>query len=385
MSMSAASRRNSILIAAAIAIALVAWIASGLVTGVSGPEERVAAGEQAAMRVSIITSRAEKTARKITVSARTEPDRTIELKAETEGVVVAIGAERGALVTAGQHIVDLDMRDRRARLDEAEALLRQRQVEYEAAERLRGDQFISEADLAGVEASIVSARAMVERIELDIRHTAITAPFDAVVYDRLVEIGDYVGVGDPIAQLVDTDPLIVVGNINERDVRKLTVGGTGTASVLGGPVLTGTVRYLAPVADESTRSFRVELAIPNPDRDLRAGTSAELILGAEEITAHSLSAAVLSLADDGTIGVKTVDSSNRVHFVPVEIVSSTAQGMLVTGLAPVVRIISVGQGFVTEGQTVIPVEDSDALEDPAVSPRDGAFTELERPRNERAY
>jgi multidrug efflux system membrane fusion protein len=357
MSANASSRRNSILLSAAVVVGLVLWVASGRFDG-SDVEETTIEGDAAPMRVTVQHSQATSTTRTIVSSARTEPNRWIELKAETEGQVVAIGAERGASIAAGQPIVQLDMRDREAQLTEAEALIRQRELEYQAAEKLVEDQFISEAELAGRNALLVAARAARERIALDIERTRITAPFDSVVYDRLVEIGDYVAIGDAIAELVDVDPIVVVGDINERDIGALAVGSTGRARVLAGPEVEGRIRYLAPVADESTRSFRVELEIPNPDSSLKVGTSAELLLGAESITAHEVSSGLLTLADDGTVGVKIVEGGNRVRFVAVEIAEATGGRALVTGLPAEARIITVGQGFVVDGQIVTPVEES---------------------------
>jgi multidrug efflux system membrane fusion protein len=357
MPANAKARRNSILLAAAIAVGFTLWILSGLIDGSPDSEgDRPAAAAQT-MHVTVRHSTARTTTRTITASARTEPDRAIELKAETEGRVVDIGAERGAIVAAGQSIVELDMRDRRARLAEAQALIRQRELEFEASERLLREQFISPAEQASREAELVAARAARERVELDIARTSIRAPFDAVVFDRLVEIGDYVAVGDVIAQLVDADPLIVVANINERDIGAVAVGDTGTARVLGGRPIEGEIRYLAPAAEESTRTFRLELAIPNPDFALRVGTSAELELGAEQITAHSLSPGLLTLADNGEIGVKIVDDADRVRFIPVEIAESVANAALVTGLPVEARIITQGQGFVADGQAVIADEE----------------------------
>jgi multidrug efflux system membrane fusion protein len=305
-------------------------------------------------------STAREITRTIEVSARTEPDRAVEIKAETEGRVVAVGADRGSAVTTGQTLVELDVRDRNALLAEADALIRQRELEFDAAEQLRGQQFISPAELAGREAQLIAAQAARSRIALDLEKTQIQAPFAALVYDRLVEVGDYVAIGDPIAQLVDADPLIVVGNINERDIGALEVGAIGRASILGGPVLEGSIRYIAPAADESTRSFRVELAIPNRDLALKSGTSARLLLRAEQITAHEISPGIIWLADDGAIGVKIVDSADRVRFVPIEIAESTSDSVLVTGLPVEARIITVGQGFVVDGQAVIPREAENA-------------------------
>ena len=360
MPASTSLRRNSILIAAAIAIVLAVWIASGLGGGTPADDGSRAGEDEAPMSVSVRDSREQTTRRMIEGSARTEPDRTIELKAETEGRIVAIGADRGAAVRAGQTLIEIDMRDREQRLAETTALIRQRELEHAAADRLHTEGFMSEAELAGAEALLVASQAARERIEHDIARTRIAAPFDAVVYDRLVEIGDYVGIGDPIAQLVDADPVIVVGNINERAIGQIEIGQSGKARVLGGREVEGTIRYLSPVADESTRTFRVELAVPNPDLAIRVGTSAELILGGETIKAHLVSPSVLALADDGRIGVKIVDETNHVRFIGVDSPITTSEGMFVTGLPAEARIITVGQGFVEHGQVVDPVAEAGA-------------------------
>jgi membrane fusion protein, multidrug efflux system len=363
--MTATNRKTSILIACGIALAVAVWMLSGLGrTPVAVPERSaLAAGDasDAPVRVLVQDIAARQVTREVVVSGRTKPNRAIELKAETDGAVVLLGAERGSRVDQGQRIVGLDIRDRNEQLREAEALVVQRRLESEAANRLRGQQFVSEAQIAEAQARLVSAEAARERIELDIRHTSVTAPFDAVVQDRVVEIGDYVKSGDTVAYLVDIDPIVVVGEVNERDIGHLEVGSEGTARLVGGEIVEGTIRYLAPVAADSTRTYSVELAVPNPAGAIRAGLTAELRLAADVITAHALTPALLALADDGTVGVKAVDEFNRVRFYPVEIIGSSDAGVSVTGLPEQLRIITVGQGFVTEGQTVEAVLDSAAL------------------------
>lgn len=369
------SRKISILLAVGVTLAFVIWMLSGIGNDPVVSERAVGsssvrdAGAERPMSVMIQRSAAREIEREIAVSGRTEPNRSVELGAETEGRIVELGAERGSAVSTGQLIARLDMRDRAARLAEAEALIVQMRLQYEAAQRLQGQQFVSEAQIAEAEARLVSAEAARERILLDIDHTTIEAPFDALVQDRAVELGDYVKAGDTVALIVDTDPMIVVGDVNEREVANLAIGSPGVAEMGNGREYPGTVRYLAPVANESTRTFRVELSIPNPDLEMRAGMTTSLRLGAGRMTAHSISPALLALADDGRIGVKAVDDFNRVRFYPVEIVGSSDAGALVTGLPDILNIISVGQGFVTEGQEVIPVEDPAAL----------SQTEYERP------
>ncbi len=318
-------------------------------------------GEPArAMRVTVRDSEAQRLTREITLSARTQANRSVELRAETEGRIAALGAERGQLVGAGDSIADIDLRERQARLDEARAQVAYMTLQHEAAQRLRGQQLAADVQIAESHARLQTARATLQQIELDIQRTHIVAPFDAIMQERHVELGDFVSVGDTIARLVDTNPMIVVGEVSEREVGFLAPGVRGTATAVDGTELEGTVRYLAPVAEESTRTFRIELAVPNPGGTLRAGLSAEMKLQADEIEAHFISSALLTLSDEGAIGVKVVDEDGIVRFVATDVVSSGSDGVWVAGLPPTARIISVGQGFVAPGERVEPVNESDA-------------------------
>jgi membrane fusion protein, multidrug efflux system len=348
---------KSIWLAVGVAAAVALWMLSGLGRE---PEPATQAstsrGEPAATHVTVQTSRASVITREVVVSARTEPNRSVELRAETAGRVVSLGAERGAAVKAGERIVALDLRDRQAKLDEARAAIAHADLQLEAARKLKTQQFVSDTQMAELLSRVAAARASLAEIELEVAHTDIAAPFDAVLQERAVEIGHYVSSGDTIAELVDIDPLIVVGEVSEREIHELAVGRPGTARLVDGGTVHGTLRYLAPVAAESTRTFRVELAIPNRDGRLRAGTTAEMRLAADEVEAHVLSPSLLTLDDQGTVGVKAVNARNEVVFHAVQIVASSDAGITVTGLPREAKLITVGQGFVRPGDRVVPAE-----------------------------
>jgi multidrug efflux system membrane fusion protein len=349
---------KSVLMAAGLLVAVVAWMVSGVGReSLRGPEQSAGARVAAATlpRVTVQDSRAQSITREIVVSARTEPNRRVELRAETDGRVVAVGAERGRAVKAGERVVGLDLRDRQARLDEARALIAYADLQFEAARKLQTQQFVSDTQMADLLSRVVGARAALQLIELEVANTSIVAPFDALLQERLVEVGDYVNSGDSVAQLVDTDPLIVVGDVSEREIHDLAVGVTGTARLVNREPIEGRIRYLSPIAAESTRTFRVELAIPNPEGALRAGMTAEMRLNADRISAHRISAALLTLDEAGAIGVKSVNGYNRVEFHEIEIVGSSADGVSVTGLPEDIRLIVVGQGYVRPGDLVEPV------------------------------
>ena len=348
---------KSVIMAVVIAVSVILW----MLTGIIGRSNEIPEDEQAhhaeytTPRVAVQISQARPITRHIIASGQTQPNRIVELRAETDGRIIELGVQRGAQVRAGDRIARLDIRDREARRVRAQALVAQRELELQAARKLKESQYVSETQLAEGYARVVSAQAELKEIQIEIAQTELTAPFDAVMQERAVELGDYVNSGDTIAEMVDIDPLIVAGDINERDVNRIEVGGPGFARFVNGETLEGTVRYIASVANENTRTFRVELAIPNPEGMLRAGLTAELNLAGERTIVHSLSSALLTLGDDGEIGVKTVDDNDIVQFYPVEIVDAGLSGLSVSGLPNEVRLIVVGQGFVRPGDQVIPV------------------------------
>jgi multidrug efflux system membrane fusion protein len=132
----------------------------------------------------------------------------------------------------------------------------------------------------------------------------------------------------------------------------------GTARLVTGESVAGKVRFVGSSADAKTRTFRVELEVPNPGRSIVQGASAELHLPVADLPAHRVSPAILTLAENGDVGVKTVGPGNTVEFHAVTIVATEADGVWLAGLPPSVTFITVGQDFVTAGQKVEPVPES---------------------------
>ena len=180
----------------------------------------------------------------------------------------------------------------------------------------------------------------------------VRAPFVGTVQERSVEIGDFVRPGDPVATFVDNTRLIVTGSIAEQDAGFVRVGGNATAVLVTGQEVKGQIRYLAPVAEESTRTFNVELEIPNPGGALPAGVTAEMRIPGGEVLAYRMAPSLLTLDDSGELGIKTVNAQNQVEFHRVQIAHSEANGVWVTGLPETSRVIIVGQGYVSAGQPV---------------------------------
>jgi multidrug efflux system membrane fusion protein len=348
--------KKSYFLAAVIAVAAAGWILSGQFT--EPAEEKVetasvpAAPQHALPSVRTQTSSAQEQVREILVRGHTEAKRRVTLKAELKGKIAQIARHKGDMVKAGEVIARIEIKDRQAWLDEAQATARQREIEYQAADKLRSKGYRAETQFAAAAAALDAARAQVKRMEVEIALTAIRAPFDGLIDALPVEIGDYVEPGHAIAEVVDQDPFLVVAQVSENDVGKLRAGGPGRAVLTGGQVVEGTVRYISATAEPETRTFKVELEVANPRGELRDGVTAELHFPITRVMAHRISPAILTLDEAGRIGVRAVTDQDVVEFHPVEIVDSDARSVWIAGLPERLDLIVVGQEFVRQGDRV---------------------------------
>ncbi|MGI9290899.1 MAG: efflux RND transporter periplasmic adaptor subunit, partial [Gammaproteobacteria bacterium] len=361
------SRRPWIL-AVVVMLAVMIWMFSGL-----GQEQNFTtdtsqitapADGDSALRVQVATMHAEPIARFISVYGRTAPARTMTISAETEGRVETIRAKRGKRVNKGDVILELDMRDRQARVAQAKASVQEHSTSYQAQSSLKSDGYVSDTQIAETLAKLETAKAELVRAELDLANRVVRAPFDGVLQDRDMETGDFVRAGDAIATFVDNLSLVVEGTLAEQEVAYIKTGDTARAELITGQSVKGIVRYVAPVADESTRTFTIELEIDNTDGSLPAGVTAEMVLSGGEAMAQKISPALLTLNSSGDLGVFIVDNLQTARFIPINIERSETDGVWVSGLPETADVITVGQGYVRDGQ---PVESSGALAETAVA------------------
>jgi len=357
------NRYKSWVLSGGIIIVVALWLLSGQLGDNKLSEASIegASAELNAVKgaVRVRTQSAEQVQRTIIVNGKTAPARLVSLTAETDGRVVTIGADRGASIERGQIIVSLDERDRKARLLQSEATVKQRKVEYEGRLKLKSESYVSEAQLQEAVALLESAKTELKRAELDLGYMNIRAPFGGALQSRAVEIGDFVKRGDPIATYVDNRTIIVSANLSEFDARYVNVGDSAEARLATGETVRGLIRYIAPVADEATRTFVVELEIDNSDGELRVGGTAELRIPAEEVLAHRVSPSLLTLDGAGNVGVKIIDDNGLVKFVVADIALSSNNGIWLAGLPQDATIITVGQGYVESGALVHAVPEGD--------------------------
>ena len=244
-------------------------------------------------------------------------------------------------------------------------------MEYEGRLKLQSESYVSEAQLQEAIAQLEAAKTELRRAELDLEYMVVRAPFDGALQSRIVEVGDFLKVGEPIATFVDNRKIIVAADVSEFDARYVEVGESAEARLATGELVRGTIRYVAPVADTATRTFAVELEVDNAAGALRAGGTAELMIPAETVTAHRISPSLLTLDDAGNIGLKIINEQGEVEFVVADIALSSSDGVWLAGLPDTATIITVGQGFVTDGTIVDAVAESDVETSLAIKAGDG--------------
>ncbi|MCC2605025.1 efflux RND transporter periplasmic adaptor subunit [Planctobacterium marinum] len=354
-------RQQPVWIALIISLFLVLWIASGMVSGqTEGPVKE----KQDALlqKVEVTTFVADNVNKEVSIYGRTEPDRMATLRAEVAAQVTEILASEGASVSAGQLLFRLDEKDLKQQVRSAQATVKQRELELQGAESLKQKGLQSEVTIAQSLANLESAKSQLIALQIMLQNTEVKAPYAGVLNTHAVEVGDYVKVGDPLATLVDLDPLVIRADVTENDIAALRKGQSAQARLVSGRQVSGQVRYIASVSNEGTNTFKIEVAVPNPEGQYLAGMSTQLVIPLEETLAVRVTPAVMSLDERGELGVKTVDADDTVHFVPINMVKSDNEGVWLSGLGHQADIITLGQGFVRDGDKVEVVRASDIVQ-----------------------
>src|SRR6056297_7846 len=343
----------------------------------------------------------------VVLRGRTEAVRQVSVSSETSGRIVSDPIRAGAMIDEVQVMCQIDpgtsevalaeatarLLEAQARLPEARAQLpvaRARQAEAEAnlvaarldanaASRLSESGFASETRAANAAATVSAAQAAVEsaaasveaadagiqsaqsgiqaaqagvqRAEQDIERLTIRAPFSGILETDTGELGQLLQPGALCATIIQLDPMKLVGFVPEAQVDRVEIGATAGARLASGQEAVGRVTFLSRSADPQTRTFRVEIEIPNADLAIRDGQTAEILVSTQGTPAHLLPSSALTLNDEGILGVR-IARDGIARFAPVTMLRDTAQGVWLSGLPQEADVIIVGQEFVTDGVPV---------------------------------
>ena len=282
------------------------WMLSGMLTD---EEFEVKAKTQleTISSVTVLNSSALEKAKKIKVSGTTEADKLIKIRAEASGTVVSRPVKQGQFVKKDQLICQL----------------------YNAGRT---------------------------------SYPKVKAPFDGYLETFSVKEGDYLNTGAVCATIIDPDPMRLIGEVSEKEINFVKVGAKAVAELISGKKVEGVVSFVSTSANKGTRTFRVEIDVKNSDRSIRDGVSAQIAIEGDTILAHKISPSILMLGEAGELGIRTVNEVDQVEFKKIEILEDSMEGIWITGLPKNTRIITIGQEYVFQGQTVNVKEISESPE-----------------------
>lgn len=301
----------------------------------------------------------------VPLRGRTQAKASVGAVAETAGIVDTVHVTKGQDVAVGDLLCTLDQGTRaaavaqaKAGIEQANASLAQAQSDYDTNAELRSKGLAAPNTARGVEvaltaakAGISTAQAALDNAQAELDRTEIHAKVAGVVQDPIVTAGAMLAQGSPCATIVQLNPMVFIGQVPEARIGLAKIGLEATIKTITGQDVAGKVTFISSVADPATRSFPVEIEIPNVDGAIRDGITATATVNMGSAPAHLLPQSVLTLNDDGVLGISSV-VGNAVKFLPVTIVSDTREGVWVLGLPASVDVITVGQEYVVDGQTV---------------------------------
>jgi membrane fusion protein, multidrug efflux system len=291
-------------------------------------------------------------ARAIRLSGITAADKRVELAARADGIIATLGLTKGGLVKAGMMAMTLEGPEAVAQEKIAEIALAQKDRDLEVAERLYAGGSTSESALNNARSDRDAAEAELKRAQAAVDRLELKVPFAGIVDSVSVELGEWVQTGAPVATILSLDPILVKAEVSELDLGSIKVGSSARVRLVNGTEMEGTVRLIAREASAQTRTFPVEIALPNPDLNIPSGMTSEVQLFAVPAKAVIVPRSVITLTETGEIGVRVVGEDNLAQFAAVTIIDDTAEGLVVTGIPDAVRIITAGQDLVRNGEKV---------------------------------
>ena len=406
--------KKSIFIASFILLVVVGWIGSGQFTDVNAQDDTSPSNDSSNETVEKVV--VEDTGNKVEVKefnfsqidqsielqGQTTHNKKIDVKSETTGNIINIAFKRGDKVSKGDELIKISIENRKEllnsakkdldrlnkelelneknkinRLSQNKELIKLYEIEFASAKQLidkglssksklslasfnlanaRSDQedilITFESQQSSIGAQIANVRSQLKNIELDIDKTVINSPFSGIISDKMIEESEYITPGNIMFTIIDLNPIKIQGYLSEFDVNKVSLGTKAIIENTNGLKKNGTISFISPSAETSTRTFEITIEADNADLSFKSGITTKITIAGSELKAHKIPPSILTLQDDGTVGVKAVNDENIVIFYPTTSVKDTIDGIWVSGLPDKVNLIVTGQEYVAVGESV---------------------------------
>ena len=261
-------------------------------------------------KVKSITSLATEMNRTVNISSTSEAYRKIQIQSEITSKIKKVLKTKGSLIKENEVIIKLE--------------------EYDSYKKLFDNGLISKNEFNKI---------------------ALLTPFEGILLDGHKIEGELITPGSVVYEIIDLSKIKIIGYVNENEINGISTDNTVEVKILNKKIR-GVIDYISPIADYDTKTFEIIVIFDNSNLQIRDGISAELSIYKDKIKVHKISPSVLSLGEDGDIGIKVLNKNNEVIFKEIEIIDDTSDYMLISGLDDEENIITIGQQYVSSGDKV---------------------------------
>ena len=302
---------------------------------------------------------------KINLPAVVEPYEDVWVKAEVSGQVVEVLVQEGEAVEKGQVLIQLDDRDYKARLSRIEANYQLAKLEYERTSALVRKKVMSPAELDKISTQLKDLEAQVNEVQLALNRTQIISPICCLLNETKANRGDFVGVGDPVARILQLDPVKVTVGVPESDVAAVfdLTEAEVIIEALNKRRVKGTKVFLSRMPRTLARLYDLELMVPNPDGKILPGMFVRVDL-VKAVYRQALSVPLYAVITQADRSFVYVEENGRARRRDVELgILVGWEVQVASGLKQGERVIVVGHRFLDDDQPVNVIKNvSDARE-----------------------
>ncbi|HUH11608.1 MAG TPA: efflux RND transporter periplasmic adaptor subunit [Longimicrobiales bacterium] len=341
-----------------------------LLAGCSGGEARdtvsgdtVPAGLVRAVNVEVQEVRPGGFTEVLGVTGVVRANRDVVVSAEESGRITRVLVEKGAALRAGQPLLRIDDEVLRTQLDQARAVAELARETHERRKRLW------EEDRVGSELAYLQSRYEAEQaaanlatLRARLERTTVRAPIDGILEERRVEVGTMVAPGTPVVRIVDVTPVKVSGGVPERFAAEVSTGREVeiVLDALGERIVRGTISFVGSTVSEQSRTFPIEVEVPNAGGLIKPEMVANIRLPLREVRdALVVPQQALVRSESGFMAYVVVERDGAEVAERRNVVVGATQGneaLITAGLEAGDRVVVVGQQKVADGDAVVVVE-----------------------------
>ncbi len=337
-----------------VALLLVLLVAGGCEQAKSSAETDQDQGRNRTVQVSIEEVQPGLIRDVLILPAETEAWEDVRVPSDMVGKVEWIGPEEGDEVKKGELIAKVDVSSLKAALDQAQAAFDLADQVYRRRLELYSKKLIAKEELDRSRTEQSVAEGDLKRAKVEHRRGFIHAPVSGVVNHLFVDQGEFIGRGEPLADIVNVERIKVNVDVPEMDVRFLKQGQDALVRIDAFPEarIPGKVDFVAYKADPATKTFHVRVIIPNPGRRIRPGMIARAVF-LRRVIPEAVTAPIFALVDKSGERIVYVEEDGVVHARSVSIgVIERDRVQITEGLEPGDHLIVRGQKEVEEGMRV---------------------------------